>query len=98
MQTSSQTRFYKCFQNVQKCKYLSDHWWQIPHITDNSPAGHDIESIGQDGILCAVPECISKAGVILEDKKSKQKGMICYLKFKITLSCSFFTVSHHSVC
>lgn len=79
MQTSSQTTFYEHFQNIWKPKYLFDHRWQVPHIADNSPAGHHIKNKGHKGMLCAVPERISKAGVILEDEKNKQKGMICYL-------------------
>lgn len=68
--------------------YLFDHWWQVPHIADNSPTGQHIKNIGHHGILGAVPECISKARVILEDK-NKLKGSDCYLGD--TLRCTAYT-------
>lgn len=51
--------------------HLLVHGWQVPHVTDEGPAGHHPQNVTDHAILRTVPEGISKLWVIL--RKDKQR-------------------------
>ena len=42
------------------------HWRKIPDITDNCPTGHHHQQVGGHGMFGAVPEGVSKLGIVLD--------------------------------
>ena len=45
------------------------HWWQVPDITDNGPACHHQVQVLHHWVATAVPESITKLGIILQTGK-----------------------------
>ena len=42
------------------------HWWKVPHVTDDGPAGHHHQQVGGHRVLRAVPEGVAELGVIFD--------------------------------
>ena len=50
-------------------RYLDGHGGQVPHVDDDGPAGHHAQHVADHVVLAAVPESISKPGVVLKHRR-----------------------------
>lgn len=51
--------------------YLYGHWREVPHIDNDSPAGHHPEQITDHVVFTAVPESIAEPRVVLRHTEGK---------------------------
>lgn len=52
--------------------HLSRHGRKVPHAADDSPAAHHTQKVVDHPELAAIPESISKAGIILRGSGTHQ--------------------------
>ena len=50
------------------------HGRQVPDVTDQRPAGHDVEEMGHHAMFAAIPESIAKPHIILKMKRNENSA------------------------
>ena len=59
------------------------HGRQVPDVTDQRPARHDVEEMGHHAMFTTVPECIPEPHVILKKKRNQTQ----YVKQQLQTLC-----------